>query len=306
MLPSPASYRTLQTVEAQLSFLLSVALDTPSGASHLVACGVVPQLTGCHLIDALQASEQSEAVRARVFLPALRVLLTLLERLPDSAELALQASAFAQAHSEVLLSALSVPAKDLDAARLREMLSVVQLLCRLCVRSSGPELGRFRSALERLCWSLFAVNTRAQPLHHRARDVSLASRMWLVQSTLVGYLRKQALSGCMLLPVTTEVEHGAGPPSLLLLSKLAAHCSDSFIEVLRKRHAALTSLRAQGGAELVVFDQAGQGSVLSSALELLTAESDARVLLYLLECALQIVHATLQTAAPGVAAGCRV
>ena len=303
MLPSPASFRTLQTVEAQLSFLLSVALDTPCGAAHLVACGVVPQLTGCHLIDALQTSEQSEAVRARVFLPALRLLLTLLERLPDSAELALQASAFAQAHSEVLLGALGVPAKDLDASRLQELQSAVQLLCRLCVRSSGPELGRFRVALERLCWSLFGANTRAQPLHHRAQDsAQLSTRLWLVQSTLVGYLRKQALSGCILLPVTAEVEQGAGPPSLLLLAKLAECCSDAFVDVLRKRHAALTGVRAHGGAELVVFDQAGQSSLSASAVELVTADTDARVLLYLLECALQVVHATLQTAAPGVAA----
>ena len=303
VLPSPASFRTLQTVEAQLSFLLSVALDTPNGAAHLAACGVVPQLTGCLLIDALQTSEQSEAVRARVLLPALRLLLALLERLPDSGELALQASAFAQAHSEVLLGTLSVPAKDLDAARLRELQSAVQLLCRLCVRSTAPELSRFRVTLERLCWSLFEVNTRAQPLLRRSQDsAQLASHMWLVQSTLVGYLRKQALSGCMLLPVTAEVEQGAGPPSLVLLSKLAGSCSVSFIDVLCRRHAALTSVCAQGGAELVVFDQAGQTSLSASASELMTADADARVLLYLLECALQVLHATLHSAAPGVAA----
>jgi hypothetical protein len=302
VLPSPASFRTLQTVEAQLSFLLSVALDTPNGAAHLAASGVVPQLTGCHLIDALQTSEQSAAVRARVFLPALRLLLALLERLPDSGELALQASAFAQAHSEVLLGALNVPAKDLDAARLRELQAAVQLLCRLCVRSSGPELSRFRVALESLCWALFEVNTRAQPLHSRFPDSTQLASRWLVQSTLVGYVRRQALSSSMLLPVTAEVEQGAGPPSLVLLSKLAESCSASYVDVLRKRHAALTSVRAQGGAELIVYDQSGQTSLSASASELMAADANARVLLYLLECALQVLHAALHSAAPGVAA----
>ena len=300
MLPTPASLRKLQIVEAQLSFLLSVAVDTPSGAAHLAACGVVSHLTGCHLIDALQTMEQSEAVRVRVFLPALRLLLTLLERLPDS-DIS-QASAFAQAHSEVLLGVLSVPVRDLDAARLRELHATVQLLCSLCVRSSAPELSRFRVALERLCWSLFEVNARLQPSPRAQHPAQWASHMWLVQSTLVGYLRTQVLGGRTVLPVTADVEHGAGPPSLKLLAKLAECCSDAFIDVLRRRHAALTSVQAHHGAELVVFERAGHSSLDSAASELVTADSDARVLLYLLECALQTVHATLQAAGPGVAA----
>ena len=303
MLPTPASLRTLHEVEAQLSFLLSVAVDTPSGAEHLVACGVVPQLTGCHLINALQTADQSEAIRARVFLPALRLVLTLLERLPDS-DIS-QASAFATKHTDVLLGVLNVAVRDLDVARLRELHAAVQLLCSLCVRSGATEFSRFRVALERLCWSLFVVevNTRLQPAQHRAQDqAQWASHMWLVQSTLVGFLRTQVVGGRTLLPVTANVEHGAGPPSLELLSKLAECCSDAFTDVLRKRHAALTSVRAQGGAELVVFDRAGPGSLGAAASELVAADTDARVLLHLLECALQTVHATLQNAAPVVAA----
>jgi len=301
MLPTPASLRKLQIVEAQLSFLLSVAVDTPSGAAHLAACGVIPHLTGCHLIDALQGMEQSEAVRARVFLPALRLLLTLLERLPDSD--ITQASTFAKEHSEVLLGVLNVAVRDLDAARLRELHATVQLLCSLCVRSGAPELSRFRVSLERLCWSLFEVNAwRQLPLHRAQDSAQWASHMWLVQSTLVGYLRTQVLGGRMLLPVNANVEHGAGPPSLKLLSKLAECCSEAFLGVLRRRHDALNTVHAHRGAELVVFERAGPSSLDSAASELVTADSDARVLLYLLECALQTVHATLQTAMPGVAA----
>jgi hypothetical protein len=293
LLPAPALLCALDTAEAQLSFLLSVACNTPGGAAHLVGCGVITQLSGCQLIDALleQRGEQRVAARDKIFLPALRLVCALLERLPDSRELDPQAVAFVDAHHSVLLRALALRAAVSDVGELRETHMAARLLCRLCARdTSGEQLARFRGALEQLCWRFFA---RLPPAHHQGQTSGHAeSHVWLVQSTLAGYLRKLVADKRIALPTTAAVSSCNGPPTLPLVAQLVKQCSRAFRDVLSERHALLSSLkdslRAHDGVE-----RAGESSRASVAAELVSADADARVLLCALENALQAIHDSL-------------
>jgi hypothetical protein len=277
---------TLAAVDAQLSFLLSVACDTPGGPAHLVACGVIPHLSGCRLIGALleERGGQRAAARDRLLLPVLRLLTALLQLLPDSRELDVQATAFVQAHHDVLLRALSARTAESDAAQLREALLAARLLCRLCARDSGAELLRFRDALERLCWELFDADFGGAQSEPRSE---LASAGWLVQGTLAGYLRTLLSGGRAALPVAAAAAGAyagvrAGPPTLLLVSRLLQTSSLAFTRVLGARVKQLARLRDTPGSD--------------AAHELAQLDADARVLLNTLENALQIVHASLATA----------
>jgi hypothetical protein len=52
LMPSSASLRTLNVLEAQLTLLLRLATcQRPAGAQQLVAIGVLPALDNCRLID---------------------------------------------------------------------------------------------------------------------------------------------------------------------------------------------------------------------------------------------------------------
>jgi hypothetical protein len=303
LLPAPALLSALDTAEAQLSFLLSVACNTPGGAAHLVSCGVITQLSGCQLIDALleQRGEQRVAARDKIFLPALRLVCALLERLPDSSELDPQAAAFVDAHHGVLLRALALRANASDVGELRETHMAARLLCRLCAHDARAEqLARFRDALERLCWEFFAARLpqtrrRGQP------GVHAASHVWLVQSALAGYLRKLVTDKRIALPVSAAVARN-GPPTLLLVAQLVEQCSDSFRDVLSDRHTLLSSLkdslRAHDGVERMILERAGESSRATVAAELVAADADARVLLCALENALAAIQSSLAAGVP--------
>ena len=288
LLPTPALLRALSTVEAQLSFLLSVVRDTPGGAAHLVACGVITQLSGCQLIDALleQRTEHSALAHEQLFLPALRLVTALLELLPDSRELELQAAAFVDAHRDVLLHALATRASTEDAGRMHEARLAARLLCHLCARDVGPKLARFDTALERLCWEFFA---------DAGSPVSAAA--WRVRSTLAGYVRKRVLCGQLVLQASSAQPRD-GPPTLLLIAQLAQYAALSFTRALSRRHELVESLKETAGELMLVEGRNGDSSRSERAAELVAVDADARAALYGLENGLQVVHASLPSVKP--------
>lgn len=296
LLPSPKCRLVLDTMEAQLSFLLAVARYTPSGATHLVACGVVLHLAGCPVLDALpeESTEACESVRQAVLVPALQVVAALLQLLPDSIELGAQASAFVIAHQDALLRVLGAREREWKAGhQLQATLVALQLLCPLCVRLADPALARFREALERLCWHFFEAEV----------PWAVASPVFLVQGVLAVYLRRLVVSKRALMPVQCGREGAvgrSGTPTLQLVAGLLRRLTGALGDSLRARHELAMGLAdgaSSRGAESMLLDAGGEGhSLPAAAAELALVDSDTRTLLHALENALEAVHATLVAA----------
>ncbi len=296
LLPPPACSRALSSMEAQLSFLLSVARYTPSGASQLVACGAVVHLAGCQVIDALpeESSEPHERVQQAVLLPALQLVSALVQLLPDSTELTAQAVKFATAHHDALLRLLG--ARDREAHALQAAQVCVQLLCRLCIREAGPALARFREALERMCWRFFDADALAR----HGVQAQHTSEVFLIQAVLASYLRRLVVSRRAMLPLSGSRDDSSGRsgvPTLQLVASLVKRLTSALGDLLRSRHELLGSLTdnmAARGSESMLLDAGGERrGQAAAAANLARVDSDARTVLLALENALEAVHATL-------------
>ena len=286
---APLASRTLDAAAAQLSLLLSVAHPAvASGAVHLVQIGLLSQLAGFQLVDALlsQRSDMRAVLRERIFLPTLRLVSALLESdaLQGSLEVSRQALAFVDAHAEVLLRVLGVQLEEADAGHLQEAQAAARLLC--CLGLSGGSPPRMAAGVERLCADALRPDLRVA--------AARMPQIWLLQSTLAAFLCAQCTTGRVVLPAAGGA---AALPSVPQIAKLANVASDALRKCMRGRH----ELRYRLEEQLKL-----RGAVDKTALGLVDAETDVRVLHALLQALLATVLASWPATYAGNTADARL